>query len=310
MAYPIEQKLVVAVSATALFDLSEEHAFFLKHGVDKFRALQRDRKNDIPALGAAYPFIKGLLNFNKAHGDERPVEVVILSRHHPDAGLRVMNAVEHYGLGITRANFLGGQMPYPYMSAYNAVLYLSTNEIEVEKAIRAGYPAGLVLPCRNVVQEPGPQLRIAFDFDGVIVDDEAETIYTKSKNLDLFHDYERKNRDKPLKSGPLLPLMQRISILQKAERAKSEANPDYLPLIQVAIITARNAPSHERLLNTLDSLGIEHDQLLLTGGIEKKRFLDVFSPHIFFDDQLGHLLPAADTTPSVHIPFGIKNNGG
>lgn len=310
MAYPIDKKLVVAVSATALFDLSEEHAYFLQHGVDKFRALQRARKNDIPALGAAYPFIKGLLNFNKAHGDDQPVEVVILSRHHPDAGLRVMNAVEHYGLGITRANFLGGQMPYPYMSAYNAVLYLSTNEVEVEKAIRAGYPAGLVLPHKNLVAEPGPQLRIAFDFDGVIVDDEAESVYTKSKNLDLFHDYERKNRDKPLKSGPLLPLMQRISVLQKAEREKVEADPNYVSLIQVAIITARNAPSHERLLTTLDSLGIEHDQLLLTGGIEKKRFLDVFSPHIFFDDQLGHLLPAADTTPSVHIPFGIKNNGG
>ena len=310
MAYPIEKKLVVAVSATALFDLSEEHAYYLANGTDKFRALQRDRRNDIPAPGAAFAFVKGLLNFNKAYGAEQPVEVVILSRHHPDAGLRVMNAVEHYGLGITRANFLGGQLPYPYMTTFNAVLYLSTNEVEVEKAIRAGYPAGYVLPGKSHVSDPGPQLRIAFDFDGVIVDDEAETVYAKSNNLDLFHDYERLNRAKPLKSGPLLPLLQRISSLQKVERAKSEADPDYVSLIRVAIVTARNAPSHERLLHTLDSLGIEHDQLFLTGGIEKKKYLDVFAPHIFFDDQLGHLLPAAETTPSVHIPFGIKNNGG
>jgi len=54
-------------------------------------------------------------------------------------------------------------------------------------------------------------------------------------------------------------------------------------------------------------LGIEVDELLLTGGIEKKNILDVMKPQIFFDDQIGHLKPASSNTPCVHIPFGIRN---
>jgi len=81
-------------------------------------------------------------------------------------------------------------------------------------------------------------------------------------------------------------------------------------MLRIAIITARNAPAHERLVNTLSSLEIETDELFLMGGIEKKLVLDVLKPHIFFDDQLGHLTPASDSTPSVHIPFGVANISG
>ena len=43
------------------------------------------------------------------------------------------------------------------------------------------------------------------------------------------------------------------------------------------------------------------------GGVEKARVLRVLKPHIFFDDQLGHLEGAADEIPSVHVPFGVVN---
>ena len=43
------------------------------------------------------------------------------------------------------------------------------------------------------------------------------------------------------------------------------------------------------------------------GGIEKSRVLGVLKPHIFFDDQSGHLKSASTVVPSVHIPFGITN---
>jgi 5'-nucleotidase len=307
MAYPIEKKLVVAVSATALFDLVEEHDLFLQLGVDKFRAHQRKHRNKTPKQGAAFPFIHRLLHLNTIYTGEKPVEVVILSRHHADAGLRVMDAVKHYELDISRSFFLAGAVPYPYMKSVNASLYLSTNKEEVEKAVDAGYPAGQVLPCRSLPVDQDKQLRIAFDFDGVIVDDEAEQVYDSSKNLDLFHEYERQNREKPLQSGPLMPLLKRISQFQKLERKKAQDDPTYMQMVRIAIVTARNAPSHERLINTLLSLDIDTDELFLTGGIEKKNILDVLKPHIFFDDQVGHLAPAADSTPSVHIPFGVKN---
>lgn len=310
MPYPIDKKLVVAVSSTALFDLSAEHDLYLKVGVDQFRAYQKEHRADIPARGAAFPFIQRLLNLNNIYSEEHPIEVVILSRNHADAGLRVMDAVAHYGLSISRSFFLAGQLPYPYMTAIGAILYLSTNSEEVTQAVAKGYPAGYVLPCETIPGEEDQQLRIAFDFDGVIASDEAEAVYQSTENLDMFHEHERRLKDQPLQAGPLMPLLMKISEFQKLERQKAQTMAEYTQALRIAIVTARNAPAHERLINTLANAGIDTDELFLLGGIEKKKVLDILKPHIFLDDQIGHLKPASASTPSVHIPFGITNNAG
>ncbi|AWV24591.1 5'-nucleotidase [Roseomonas mucosa] len=306
MAYPIEQKLVVGISSTALFDFSAEHNIFLTEGLEAFRSYQIANRSNIPKPGAAFPFIKRLLHLNKVFHGQMPVEVVILSRNDPEAGLRMMDAMPYYGLDITRAFFLSGKAPYPYMKAVNACLYLSTNKEEVKEAIRLGHPAGHVLPCSSFDDSEDNQLRIAFDFDGVLVDDEAEAQYADG-GLPLFHHYEVQNKDKPLRNGPLMPLMQRISTIQKMEAENTNRTNSPEKAVRVSIITARNAPAHERLINTMKHLGIEADELFLTGGIEKKNILDIMRPQIFFDDQLGHLEPASENTPCVHIPFGIRN---
>ncbi len=305
MPFPINEKLVVAVTSTALFDLSNEHQIYLDTSVTEFRRYQKENRHILPNPGSAFPFIKGLLGLNDVY-EEKPVEIIILSRNHPDAGLRVMDAVAEYGLNITRSSFLAGGVPFPYMKAYNACLYLSTNKDEVKSAVDEGFPAGYVLPCKNVATHTDKQLRVAFDFDGVIVDDEAEKVY-KSDNLDIFHEHERKKREMPLSDGPLMPLLKRLSKFQKLERDKAEADSSYEQLLRIAIITARNAPAHERLINTLASLDIDTDEMFLLGGIEKKNILDILKPQIFFDDQIGHLQPASENTPSIHVPFGVKN---
>jgi 5'-nucleotidase len=305
MSYPIEKKLVVAVSSTALFDFSLEHEMYLTRGVAEFREYQALNRGVPPSPGAAFPFIKQLLKLNNLFPEEQPIEVVILSRNHPDAGLRMMDALKHYDLPISRAFFLAGEIPYPYMKAVGAVLYLSTDNIAVKEAIEKGYPAGHVLPCKTSDDEDN-QLRIAFDFDGVIVDDEAEKIFNDG-GLPLFHHTEQERRKRPLTSGPLMPLLQKISHLQVLEKELSRKSNNPKKLIRIAIVTARNAPAHERLITTLKNYDIETDELFLTGGIEKKNILDVLKPQIFFDDQIGHLEPAAQNTPCVHIPFGIRN---
>lgn len=306
MPYPIDQKLVVGISSTALFDLAKEHEIFVAEGLEAFRRYQADHVSEVPATGAAFPFIKRLLHLNKVFPDQSPVEVVILSRNDPEAGRRILNAMPHYGLDISRAVFLSGDVPYHFMKAVNACLYLSTNKEEVRDAVGQGYPAGYVLPCAAHDDEFDNQLRLAFDFDGVLVDDEAEFQYADG-GLPLFHHYEVLNKDRPLKDGPLMPLMQQIARIQKieTESAARRNSPDRA--VRISIVTARSAPAHERLLNTMKNMGIEPDGLFLTGGIEKKNFLDVIKPQIFFDDQLGHLEPAAESTPCVHIPFGIRN---
>ena len=216
-----------------------------------------------------------------------------------------MNAITHYELNISRAFFLAGEFPYPYMKSVKAVLYLSTNKDEVKEAVSNGFPGGHVLPC-EFKDDDDQQLRIAFDFDGVIVDDEAEQVYADG-GLPLFHHYEQGNRSKPLNSGPLFPLLKGISDIQKLEATRLDRTNDPKRYVRVAIITARNAPAHERLITTLKHYEIDTDELFLTGGIEKKNILDVLRPQIFFDDQIGHLEPASENTPCVHIPFGIRN---
>ncbi|WP_420564331.1 5'-nucleotidase [Thalassobaculum sp.] len=309
MAYPIEDKLVVAVSSTALFDLTKEHELFLSKGLEAFRVHQRENKNNPCSPGVAFPFVERILHLNKIFDETKPVEVVILSRNHPDAGMRVLESVQYYGLEISRCAFTSGVPPYEYMKSFNSVLYLSTDSQEVKTAVDMGYPAGHVLPCQTVY-DPGKDteegLTIAFDFDGIIVDDEAEKHYAEA-GLDLFHHMEKRHRERPLNSGPLLPLIKKISDLQKIEKAEKENRNSNDKYVKVAILTARNMPAHERILTTLNNYGIDVDQLLLTGGIQKKRFLDVLKPHIFFDDQIQHLEDAAAETPCVHVPFGVRN---
>ena len=288
MPYPIDQKLVVAVSSTALFDFSIEHNIFITEGVAAFREYQIEHRHDLPKPGVAFPFIKRLLHFNTIFSEEKPVEVVLLSRNDPVAGLRMMDALPKYNLDISRAFFLAGELPYPYMQSVNAILYLSTNKNEVKQAIDQGYPAGRVLPSNVNDDENDKQLRIAFDFDGVIADDEAEKIYAEG-DLPLFHHYEQAKRDKPLNAGPLMPLLKRISSLQKLEQQTRKHANSPSKALRVAVVTARNVPAHERLITTLRNYDIDTEQLFLTGGIEKKRILDVLKPQIFFDDQLEHL---------------------
>jgi 5'-nucleotidase len=107
--------------------------------------------------------------------------------------------------------------------------------------------------------------------------------------------------------GPLQPLLQRLGEIQQREWRAKDKNGDYERALKIAIITARNAPADARLVETLRAWGVQADETHFTGGIEKRRFLDVFRPHVFFDDQMAHLAGAALSVPSVHVPFGVAN---
>lgn len=308
MSYPIEKKLVVAVSSTVLFDLSASHDIYINEGLEAFRRYEREHRRDIPGPGVGFPFIRRLLMLNRlAAPEEHPVEVVILSRYHADDGMRVMDAVKAHGLDISRAFFMAGRKPYPFMRSVNASLYLSTNGAQVREAVEAGYPAGHVLPCQAEDDPADDQLRLGFDFDGILADDAAETVYQESHDLSEFQRHEAALRHVPLGAGPLTPLLQRLAHLQELDSRRAAADPEHHRMLRVSIVTARSAPAHERLVTTLKAWGMEADEVFLLGGIEKKRVLDILKPHLFFDDQLGHLTPAASSTPCAHIPFGIAN---
>jgi 5'-nucleotidase len=98
----------------------------------------------------------------------------------------------------------------------------------------------------------------------------------------------------------------KISNLQKLETQRISADPDYRRWLKISIVTARNAPAHERVVNTLKSWGVEVTEAFFLGGISKDRVLEIMQPHIFFDDQMSHL-DHLRTVPGVHIPMGIAN---
>jgi 5'-nucleotidase len=307
MAFQIENKLVIGVSSSALFDLTGSHQVYLDSGPDEYRDFQERNIDVILGKGVAFPFIRRFLNINKCFPRQTPVEVVLFSRNSPETGLRVMRSIAHYGLDISRAAFMTGTAPYPYLPAFNTSLFLSANEEDVKAAIEANYPAGLVLPSKIVDDDDDAELRVAFDFDGVIADDEAETVF-KQNGLDEFHAHEALHVARPHTPGPLADMFQKLALMQRMEERAQRRDPNYRKVLRIAIITARSAPSHERVVTTLKSWGVSANETFFLGGMDKARVLSVFKPHIFFDDQLTHLKSSpGGTIPMVHVPFGIAN---
>jgi len=304
MSFALENKLVIAISSSALFDLSESDEVFRKEGDSEYRQWMSDRSDEPLPPGRAFNFIRKFLSLNLgAPAGEEPVEVVLLSRNDPEAGVRVFRSIRHYGLGIVRAAFLDGRSPYPYISAFNASLFLSANYGDVVAAVEAGYPAGYILSA-GYPEQSEDELKIAFDFDGVIADDRAERVYRSDGGLKAFVAAEERDAAIPLDPGPMKGFFEKLSALQARQRAEGRG---LAPGLRIAIITARNAPAHERLINTLRSWGIYTDEVFFLGGVEKSRILEVMKPDLFLDDQRGHLEPAGSFTACVHVPFGIAN---
>lgn len=306
MPYPIERKLVIAISSSAVFDMQAADDIFRNKGGEAYRDHQRKNRGIPFNKGVAFPFIRRLLHLNTVFPKELPVEVIVLSRNDPDTGRRFFESCVHYGLNISRGAFLCGKDPYPYVESFNAALFLSANEKDVRGALDAGMPAGLVLPTKASDEPDSDELRVAFDFDGVLAGDEAELVY-QEQGLNDYHRAEHENANEPLKAGPLHGLAQKLSYWQKFEAKMQAADSNYKPLLRIAIVTARNAPAHARFVRTLEEWGLTATETFFMGGIDKSRVLRVFKPHLFLDDQLSHLQGIAEEIPCVHIPFGKVN---
>jgi len=305
MPVSLHDRLVVAVASSALFDLSESDLVFRERGVSAYREHQREHEHDVLNPGVAFPLIRRLLALNGPE-DDHIVEVVLLSRNDPDTGMRVFNSIEQHGLPISRAAFVEGRDPFAYMKAFNASLFLSANVDDVRRAVRHGLPAGQVFPTAFVDNEEDLELRLAFDFDGIIADDSAEKVF-KTKDLKAFHSNEREHALEPLKAGPLQRFFSEVAALQSLERDRQERDPAYQRRLRIAIVTARNAPAHTRVITTLRDWGIHVNEAFFLGGLDKSEILGAFRPHIFFDDQLTHVEGASRVVPSVHVPFGVAN---
>src|SRR5690606_5249723 len=128
-----------------------------------------EHEDEVLEPGDAYPLVEKLLGLNEQLGQPR-VEVILVSRNSADTGLRAFNSIQHYGLGISRAAFVGGRSPEPYLRAFGCHLFLSTHAEDVRRALQSGFAAATILsggPRRAASNE----LRIAFDGDAVLFSD-------------------------------------------------------------------------------------------------------------------------------------------
>lgn len=300
MAETLDDKLVVAISSRALFDLEESNQVFEQEGLEQYIRYQVEHENELLQPGAAFPLIRRLLALQDPETGKEAVEVILVSQNDANTGLRVFNSIEHYQLNITRAAFTCGNSPYTYLSAFKADLFLSANPAEVRRALENNHASATILTGLNIEDDDSREIRIAFDGDNVLFSDEAERIY-QTKGLDEFKRHEQEKSEIPLTPGPFKGFLEALNKLQRAYQARNERP------IRIALVTARNAPAHKRAINTLRSWGVTVDEAFFLGGLSKGPILKQFRPHIFFDDQQFHCKPAAKLVPTGHVPAGVTN---
>jgi 5'-nucleotidase len=143
MAFDFSKLFVVGTSSRGLFDLEEENRIFNTDGLTAFIKYQREHEDVVSRQGSAFLLIKGLLGINSLLKN-RKVEVVLLSRNHPDVSLRVVHSIDHYKLEITRAALTGGDSLAPYLSALKTSLFLSQSAEDVQLAANQGIAGGLI----------------------------------------------------------------------------------------------------------------------------------------------------------------------
>jgi 5'-nucleotidase len=295
VGYDLSNKLVVAVSSRALFDLEEENKIFEENGLDDYYKYQLENENKPLKKGTGYRLIENLLKINTYFSSEdKQVEVIILSKNNAATSLRITNAIHESKLDIIRSGWTSGNDLSTYLKAFKVDLFLSANDADVINAIKGGVAAAKILQSHEGVHNSlGDQVRVAFDGDAVLFSEASELVY-KEHGLEAFIEHEKSNKDNPMEKGPFAKFLLTISTIQK--KFKDKESP-----IRTALVTARSAPTHERVIKTLNTWGVRVDEAFFLGGSDKYEVLEAFGADIFFDDQDVHLNLSSSVVPSAKV---------
>lgn len=291
----LPEKVVVAISARALFNLEEENKIFETKGVKAYYEYQVKNESKTLEPGAAFSLVKAFLDFDEEHQKKHKnsvIEVIIVTKNSPEAGVRIFNSVKKYQLNIERAAFLGGASLVEYLKAFNTTLYLSKEENAVRDALTHGIASALLWGPTQESDE-SKEVRIALDADKVIFSDESEKHYEKGGKV-AFKKHEEKNAGKILKAGPFAIFFRALA------RIRSMYHTDSCP-IKLAIVTARDLQVCWRVLRTLRAWKVEVDKVFFLGDLPKNKVVDVFKPHLFFDDKWENIETASKKNPSGEV---------
>jgi 5'-nucleotidase len=164
MAYNLNNKLVIAISSRALFDLEEENQIFEKDGLDAYYKYQLENEDKSLKKGTGYRLVENILKINSFFSsDERQVEVIILSKNNAATSLRITNAINDLKLDIIRSAWTSGTNISNYLKAFKVDLFLSADDNDVLNAIENGVAAAKILPSNeNIHNSSNNQVRRSF----------------------------------------------------------------------------------------------------------------------------------------------------
>ena len=241
---------------------------------------------------ALLPLLKSLSAINKELSDA--VTIVLISREGCRASIEDFELARKLFPGTVRAAYTGGEPLAPYLKALGCELFLSEEEGEVQEATDAGLCAALLYPCA-APEKRGSALRLAFDADAVLFQDFE---LSRVPSLEAFSEHETRLANTPLPDGPFAPFYRKLCRLRKLYPSLG---------IRLALITSRSAPSHERVVRTLEGWDALPDECFFLGGIDKAATVQLFKPDMYFDDMHIHIESSSALVPCARVLYRKEN---
>ena len=255
------------------------------------------RGRNAPKPGPAFEVTRRLLALNSPNSSPF-VEVILLSKNSPDLSLRAFRSFEHHHIPVKHGSFTSGRSVAPFLKAWNIDLFLSNDDGDVRSAVTAGIAAArLGLNPSSVDDDPSDEVRLAFDGDCVIFHEESDLLF-RAEGLSPYLEHERENALVPMERGPF----GKTFLPKLAQLRDHYMRPDGVSRVRIALVTARNAPAHERVIHTFRSWGTPADEAHFVGRHEKAPILKATRAHIYFDDQEKHIQGASLVVPAGLVP--------
>jgi 5'-nucleotidase len=266
MQDPLSNRLIIGVSAHALFDLAADAEIARTRSPEEVRRDLSQRDTEVLAPGRAFPVVQALQRIGE--NPTRRFEIVVFSRANADASPRLFHSLHEHAVRATRAAFTGGDALAPYLKAFHVDLLLSEDEDEVRSATASGTPAAVVTARPEDAKQPIDQLRIAFDGDAAV--------FANAKGADAEADEIRPQGVEK----PLARLMKVIAELQTGD-------PDKGP-VRTALVTRRTSPAQERAIKAMREWKVRLDQAFFVGDLPREQLLEACRAHLLFDDGGSH----------------------
>ena len=224
--------------------------------------------------------------------------MILLSRNSADTGLRVFNSIKHYGLDITRAAFTKGEPTSRYVPAFGAHLFLSADQGDVRRALDEGHAAATIFPSVVGTNETD-ELRIAFDGERCSFRT-RRSASTRGRSRSVLQS-DPTRRSSRSTGGPFK------EFLAGLHRIQADFPEDKSP-IRTALVTARSAPAHERVIRTLRAWNIRIDEALFLGGLDKGEFLRAFPRRHLLRRPAHARRIGAKHVAAGHVPHGVADD--